>query len=242
MYAALRLWTSDTRLRTTHGEMAFYELLNRTLREDSEPMMAHAAVITRALAMFCCKHGSSKHAESRDRRAPSATSVFRFYSPTSSSPTWPFKYWPDGTNSTAANTTYRGGGLPAEHFTFYRDLAQAGAKFGGAFRCPSFVASSFQRPKAVEFMHGSADGVHHCVLYTLVFDAQDGCQHANLIKKSHGTQFEDEDEFLLPPYSVFRVQQVGRGTGSAKCPHRVTLRVEPCNQSWPLDLPSTAYL
>ena len=68
MYAALRLWTSDTRLRTTHGEMAFYELLNRTLREDSEPMMAHAAVITRALAMFCCKHGSGKHAESRDRR------------------------------------------------------------------------------------------------------------------------------------------------------------------------------
>ena len=119
--------------------------------------------------------------------APAATSVFHFYSPASNSSTWPFKYWPDGTNSTAANTTYRGGGLLGEHFTFYRDLAQAGAKGGGAFRCPSFVASSFQRSKAEEFMHGSADGVLRCVLYTLVFDAQDGCQHANLIKKSHGT-------------------------------------------------------
>ena len=31
--------------------------------------------------------------------------------------------WPDGVNSTTKNTTFRGGGLPARHFPFFKALA-----------------------------------------------------------------------------------------------------------------------
>jgi len=222
MWAVLRLWTSGAVVRTIYGRMELCSLLNRALREDQTGPLRHALVITRALTMFCCR------GENREQ-------VTGFYSRLRRQLRRREADWPNGLNSDLRDVTYRGGGLPAAHRGFFRA--------GRRFRCPCFVASSFRKATALKFM---ARQSHPCVLWTLRFDPTLRCLHVNLIRALDGGQFQDEQEFLLSPYTAFEVLEVAPATrGTEHDPHRVTLAVAADNldlAAWPEDLPTSPWL
>ena len=213
MWAALRLWSSDRRIASSRGKVELCSLLNHAIREDREPALRHALVLTRAINLFCTKPKNTRR-------------LWGFYE--SETASGRNDRWPNGRNSDAKDTTFRGGGLPDEHRAFFA--------VGRRFRSRMFVASSFRRRVALYFMKRQKNPR---VLWTLRFDAENGCQHVNLLRRADGSQIA-EAEFLLSPYTAFEVIEVARGcAGTDDDPHRITLAVAHDNQceTWPEDLP-----
>lgn len=175
---AVRVWTSS--LRWSGRE--FCSLLNQIIREDGhvagDEALRHAIVICRALNQVLCRANEEAAA---------------------------MHVWPRGPNggdgmgrSDEANTTFRGGGLPAELRSFF----QVGTKF----RTRQYTATSFQRSVAVTFAEQYRTPPSAHPIIWIVKLPLGGCLHVNLVEKL--TQVSGEYEFLFPPYSVFTVEAV----------------------------------
>ncbi len=132
--------------------------------------------------------------------------------------------WPE------SNRTFRGTVLPREHQYFYR--------VGKSYRVPMFIATSFDRSIATDFMGRAAQAAdnetHEPVLWTFVLDPGDRCRHVNYIETR-------EKEFLFAPYSAFKVvSAVWQEEPTAAHPHQISLAVASDNldrAAWPLELP-----
>jgi len=122
--------------------------------------------------------------------------------------------WPDGdgVNSTAKDTTYRGGGLPAKHFAFFKALA--GTKQW--YRAAHPLASSFIKKKARHFTDMQNDRPDPFepstdmpkVLFIIELDPE-GCLQGNYLEKAG--QVKGEKEFLFSAYSAFQVVSAKSG-------------------------------
>ena len=105
--------------------------------------------------------------------------------------------------------TFRGGGLPDEHRSFFT--------VGKKYRTTRFVATSFRRSVAERFVSRRPDpAVNKAILWTVRFHRTDRCMHVNYLQDLSAL---DESEFLFPPYSVFTVREVDWSAS----PLRVTL-------------------
>jgi hypothetical protein len=98
--------------------------------------------------------------------------------------------------------TYRGGGLPDAHRSFFT----AGKKY----RVPGFLATSFSQKVAEDFMMYADGRGEPCVLW-IVHVHPDGehskarrCMHVNFVERSN---VQGEDEYLFAPYAPFTVRQ-----------------------------------
>ena len=101
--------------------------------------------------------------------------------------------------------TYRGGGLPDQHRSFFRP--------GMKYRVPGFLATSFSELVAGKFMAWADGRGEPCVLWVVRVDAggeqaqQKRCLHVNYVTRSN---VADEDEYLFAPYAPFTVVSVSR--------------------------------
>jgi hypothetical protein len=76
---------------------------------------------------------------------------------------------------------------------------------GKKYRVPMFLATSFRKQKAQDFIDGSsADAL---VLWKVKLHPHDRCHHVNLVRDTE-THVEGECEFLFVPYSAFTVESV----------------------------------
>jgi len=194
-YAA-RAWTSAL------NNSLLATLLNRALAADSsETVLQPAAMLCRAINDVLCT-----------RRRGTANTA-----------------WPEGPNaagagrSDEADVTFRGGGLPDEHRSFFT--------VGRRYRTTRFVATSFRRSVAERFVSRRPDpAVNKAILWTVRFHPTDRCMHVNYLQDLSAL---DESEFLFPPYSVFTVQKVDWSAS----PLRVTLHAAVDNKEELEDLP-----
>ena len=76
----------------------------------------------------------------------------------------------------ASNQSMRGGGLPPQHRAFFTP--------GKQYRAPMFVATTFERHVANDFMQRQAE---EPVLWTFRFHAELRCNHVNYIDRNDGT-------------------------------------------------------
>ena len=91
-----------------------------------------------------------------------------------------------------ANVTFRGGGLPDEHRSFFT--------VGKKYRTTRFVATSFRRSVAERFVSRRPDpAVNKAILWTVRFHPTGRCMHVNYLQDLSAL---DESELLFPPYSV----------------------------------------
>ena len=131
--------------------------------------------------------------------------------------------WPE------RNRTYRGAVLPRPHQAFYR--------VGKKYRVPMFLATSFERRVAVDFMLRAADDAdndHEPVMWKVDLDKHQRCMHVNYLN-TH------EKEFLFAPYTAYRVAAAEwQEHPSCTKPHEITLEVAADNRdldAWPEGLP-----
>ena len=124
----------------------------------------------------------------------------------------------------ADNVCFRGGGFDDRYRSFYVS--------GRHFRQPAYLATSFSRAVASEFI-GRSD-MPSKVLWLVRIDPQRKCLHVNLVKRSnvHG-----EEEYLFAPYSAFTVIRVQWNAGSIESPHVIELLAAVDNKEAPEDLP-----
>ena len=208
---AIVTWTSPMRWRTKGGQgREFCSLINQAIREDgrlSAETLKHAVVICRAINTVLCRSSSAAKEISA---------------------------WPDGPHasdkhhvSDVANTTFRGGGLPATHLAFYSE--------GRKFRTSMFMATSFSQAVAKRFMGNRPEPEKTSpVIWIVETEGKGKCHHANLVEKM--SMVQGEVEFLFPPYSVFTVEKVERATHT-----RITLKAAVDNKLEAEDLPTAPW-
>lgn len=124
-------------------------------------------------------------------------------------------------NWPANNRTFRGGGLPLRHRSFFAPGVQ--------YRAPAFVATSFDRSTAKGF--ASQVSGDEQVLWTFHFDPQWQCLHVNFIDVGLANE---EREFLFAPFSAFTVLSAGPGDDGV---YQIELQVAHDNLSVPMNLP-----
>ena len=202
-HVAMLLWTSP---ETKGAGEELCSLLNRCLREDGgadgagRKALEAAARYTRLL--------NEGVVSSRGSRCIAG------------------RVWPRGPaaaegRSDEAHATFRGAYLPDQ----YRRRYAPGARF----RTQTYVATSFRRDVAREFMDRAecpAPGLEGGpVLWTVQFPSA-GCAHVRYLNRS---AVKGEEEFLLAPYSILTVQAVQEGHGDE--PHRITVLVASDNKT-----------
>lgn len=114
--------------------------------------------------------------------------------------------------------TFRGIGMPEEHFGFF--------EVGRVYRTNMFLASSAKLTVAKGFAINNAVDSKKQVIFTIQFDEDLLCAHANYMETI--SSCKGEAEFLMPPYSGFRVTDaVFVATGVSK----VTIYAFPDNKA-----------
>ena len=203
-------------------------LINRAIREDQsceDEVLYHAVLITRAIGKNLV---ANYQAKGLSRAQGSSESNF--------------KDWPNGPQvdlhkegwSSNRDTTWRGGGMPRDDLQWYLDLQKRDCK---KFRTKMFVASSFSREVADDFSQmrydsKDKDGTGK-VLFCFRFERHN-CLHVNYIDK---TQYPQEKEFLLPPYTALELVKVDPSPDLDARPHRIEVKVMPDNQKEDFTLP-----
>jgi hypothetical protein len=142
----------------------------------------------------------------------------------------------DDNRSTESAVCWRGGG-------FSDQLAKAFFIKGKQYRAPMFLATSFKKEKAQQFIAlashaGFAAPKDALVLWKVKLDPQERCHHVNLVQDTI-THVPGECEFLFVPYSVFTVESVtwSPTPQDRATPHRVTLVAAIDNTAHLEDLP-----
>ena len=106
------------------------------------------------------------------------------------------------------------------------------------YRCPGFLATSFEKSVASKFLAMQADGIP-TALWMVLLDAlgteavEYRCMNANYVLKSH---LSSEKEFLFSPYSVFQVVATEWSPKIGEH-HAIVLRAAIDNRKHPEDLP-----
>ena len=124
------------------------------------------------------------------------------------------------------NVCFRGGGFDDRYRSFFVTPRQ--------FRQPAFLATSFVRAKADEFMVRADSAVK--VRWLIRIDPQRRCVHVNLVTK-RVPGLEDEKEYLFAPYSAFTVLRSEWNVGTTADPHVIELLAAVDNKGAPEDLP-----
>ena len=126
---------------------------------------------------------------------------------------------------------WRGGGVNND----FQDFFVAGKYY----RCPGFLATSFEKSVASTFLTmKKADGIP-TALWMVLLDARGThaaeyrCMHASYVLKSH---LDNEKEFLFSPYSVFQVVAMEWSPKIGEH-HAIVLRAAIDNRKHPEDLP-----
>ena len=101
-----------------------------------------------------------------------------------------------------------------------------------AFRQPAYLATSFSRSVAADFIARSTMGSK--VLWRVRIDPERRCLHVNLVEKSN---VPGEEEYLFAPYSAFTVLSAKWRAGTAAEPHEVELLACVDNKAEPENLP-----
>ena len=104
---------------------------------------------------------------------------------------------------------YRGTGFDDAHRGFFT----AGKKY----RVPMFLATSVKRAVARRFM-GGGTGIH--MMWRILMQRHNDMWNAALVKRS---LFQEEEEYLFAPHSVFTVDRVTWNSGAAGDPHEIVL-------------------
>jgi len=194
------MWTSAH--KTADLSIEFCSILNEALRVDvgnaaansahasieaevESPMLQPAVLLTCMLQRFLNASRRVKHGTALEHES-----------------------WPngDGENSTAKDTTFRGGGLPSKHFAFFKALA--GTK--QYYRVAHPLATSFMKRKAryfIDLQDGRPDPLEPSadmpkVLFIIQLDPS-GCKQGNYLEGLG--QVKGEKEFLFSAYSAFQV-------------------------------------
>ena len=159
--------------------------------------------------------------------------------------------------STTAATCYRGGGFrdTPETRAFFQDgLVPSPATpdsfclpdgfDGKAFRATPFLATSFSRAKAEQFLRRAGaymvpgGWANALVLWRVQLDADPArrCKHVNLVTATH---VQGELEYLFAAFSVFSVVAVhwSPTPQDAATPHEITIRAAHDNSTESEDLP-----
>ena len=117
--------------------------------------------------------------------------------------------------------TFRGGGIAP----FARRFFEPGQKF----QTPQYLASSFKKAVALDFMsqRGMFEGRQEEAVIWYVHVSLSFCDHAALVEKSNisdGEEQTPEFEYLFAPFSVFTVQKVRwAAIASNMTPHEIHL-------------------
>ena len=232
---SIRLWTSALPLQNNAGAdmrsfmdpsgresfdgPRYYKVLNEAVRKDrASPALEQAMRICRTMNEFLSRVQTGA-TSSHSRTAAAAK---------------PLKV-PSGSQAPSF-CTYRGGDLPTEPAIrgFYTQ--------GKVFRTRQFVASSGSVATAKVYMRNAAnvEGLEP-TLWTFEFAlknvnpnglGQCNCLHVNHIDGSRtDLTVDDEDEYLLTPYSVLEVKEVTLSPNPSKAkPHKITLTVHNDNK------------
>ena len=107
---------------------------------------------------------------------------------------------------------YRGGGFDDRFRSFFVR--------GRTFRQPAFLATSFSRSTAENFMRRAQMSTK--VLWVVRIDPVHKCRHVNLVTK-RVLGLPDEQEYLFAPYSAFSVLSATWGQGTIADPHVIEL-------------------
>jgi hypothetical protein len=121
------------------------------------------------------------------------------------------------------NVCYRGGGFDDRYRSFFVS--------GRQFRQPAYLATSFSRAVATDFL--SRSDMPSKVLWMVRIDPHRKCVHVNLVKRSN---VPGEEEYLFAPYSAFTVVRVRWNAGSTHSPHEIELLAAVDNKEAPEDL------
>lgn len=133
------------------------------------------------------------------------------------------KFPPDG-------VVYRGGGFNNQYQDFF--------VVGKQYRVPGFLATSFKRKTAIEFIT-RVRGKTARVLWHISVDPRGRddplfrCKHAVLLTQTH---VKDEMEYLFTAYSTFTVESVTWSTNYTQ-PHEIKLLAANDNLTPDVDLP-----
>jgi hypothetical protein len=217
--SCLLVWTSQEKL---DGHIEFCSIFCEVLREDYAFSVEQAAVLARGVNGNLCVPENAR-----------GSSVFR-----SALMRQPFPKGPAGGGSNGSSEVavcWRGGGFSDQYRSFFTANKQ--------YRAPMFLATSFKKEKAQQFLTmawaiGFSGPKDALVLWKIKLDPQERCHHVNLIQNKD-THVEGECEFLFVPYSVFTVESVTWSPTPQEhsTPHRVTLAAAVDNTAFPEDLP-----
>ena len=114
---------------------------------------------------------------------------------------------------------YRGGGFDDRFRSFFVR--------GRTFRQPAFLATSFSRSTAENFMRRAQMSTK--VLWVVRIDPVHKCRHVNLVTK-RVLGLPDEQEYLFAPYSAFSVLSATWGQGTIADPHVIELSARSDNK------------
>jgi hypothetical protein len=130
--------------------------------------------------------------------------------------------------------TYRGGELPPQFFDFFKQI-------GLKYRVPGFLATSFKKKVAAEFLGRKFALGRTPVRWEVILDPRGRddvdfrCRHVNYLDR---VQTQREEEFLFTPYSVFTVRSFHQPDNpSAADPVVVRIEASLDNLDEPEDLP-----
>jgi hypothetical protein len=217
--SCLLVWTSQTKL---DDRIEFCSIFCEVLREDYAFSAKQAAVLARGVNGNLCVPESAR-----------CSSSFHSALMQQSFPKGPSGSGNDRSSEVAV--CWRGGGFSEQYRSFFTTDKK--------YRAPMFLATSFKKEKAQDFIGiacftGFSGPKDALVLWKIKLDPQARCHHVNLVQDKD-THVEGECEFLFVPYSVFTVESVTWSSTPQDhtTPHRVTLAAAVDNTAYPEDTP-----
>jgi hypothetical protein len=165
---------------------------------------------------FQLKAGDYRRSQSPSQVVPPAYVGEASASHTFSSSNFKLEY---GANAGSSNQTrsFRGTSMPLEQLAFFKE--------GRTYRAPMFLASSFDKTVAFDFLKETPAGSTP-VVFTFVIDPVVKGDHAGLV--SSLSPIPTENEMLFSPYSAFCVRKITKPpTPSWDNPVRIEVDVMP---------------
>ena len=230
---AQRLWTSAL-TDSTGTELFTY--LNRAIRSDSEDTAETTAQLVRCINQLVV----NRRGINVERLV--TTLVDKGCPPVYQSSHAKYNVLPTGfLDNDEAHwcVTFRGGGIASYARRFFEP--------GQTFRTPQYLATSFKKAVALNFMsqRGEFEGQLQEAVIWYVHVSLFFCHHAALVEKSNisnGGEQTPEFEYLFAPFSVFTVQRVKWSTDpSNMAPHEIHLMASFDNANESDDLPTSPW-
>jgi len=209
-------WTSE---RSIEG-IELCSILNAAIREDHPKNIVHAVVFAKGIEMR--RNMDRDNFTDLTQKYPDVKATADMF-PGGEFPTClPHEDW---------RVSFRGGGFNDDFQNFFT--------VEKLYRCPGFLATSFEQHISEKFLRLQRASGLQTVLWTILLDGRGSedhhhrCLHASFVAKSH---LGGEKEFLFSPYSVFQVISTEWSSTQAEH-HSIVLRAAIDNMEHPEDLP-----